>query len=129
MTNPSDHYGSPGNRDIVLEPGVFYVCQRCTACCKWPGDVRIEDAEIKPMADFLGLTETDFIDQYTRLRTNRQGLSLLEKSNHECIMLEGNACRIHEVKPCQCAGFPNKWNFPGWRQVCEAIPVKTDVDP
>jgi hypothetical protein len=27
------------------------------------------------------------------------------------------------VKPEQCAGFPNKWNFTGWRQVCEAIPV------
>jgi hypothetical protein len=27
------------------------------------------------------------------------------------------------VKPEQCSGFPNKWNFPGWRQVCEAIPV------
>jgi len=24
------------------------------------------------------------------------------------------------VKPSQCAGFPNKWNFPGWQQVCEA---------
>ena len=38
-------------------------------------------------------------------------------------MLDGNACRIHPVKPAQCAGFPNKWNFPGWRQVCEAVPV------
>jgi Fe-S-cluster containining protein len=102
---------------------VFYVCQRCTACCKWPGDVRIEEDEIAPIARILGMAEEDFIGRYTRLRTNRKGLSLIEKENHECIMLEGNACRIHSVKPEQCAGFPNKWNFPGWRQVCEAIPV------
>lgn len=118
------HYGSPGNREVQLDKDVFYVCQRCTACCKWPGDVRIEDDELERIADFLEMTVTEFIERYTRLRTNRQGLSLIEKENHECIMLEGDACRIHEAKPSQCAGFPNKWNFPGWRNVCEAIPVR-----
>lgn len=117
-------YGSPSNRETVLEPGVNYVCQRCTNCCRWPGDVRLEDDEIPRIAAFLEMTEAAFIDRFTRLRTNRQGLSLIEKENHECIMLEGNACRIHPVKPAQCAGFPNTWNFPGWRQVCEAIPVE-----
>lgn len=63
---PSKDHGSPGNRDIVLEPDVYYTCQRCTAC------------------------------------------------------------RIHPVKPEQCSGFPNTWNFPGWRQVCEAIPVPVE---
>jgi Fe-S-cluster containining protein len=116
-------HGSPGNRDVVLEPDIEYVCQRCTACCKWPGDVRLEEDEIAPIATFLGMDENAFLDRYTRLRTNRQGLSLIEKDNHECIMLENNSCRIHEVKPEQCAGFPNKWNFPGWRQVCDAIAV------
>jgi Fe-S-cluster containining protein len=118
MSDPS--YGSPGNRETILEPDTFYLCQRCTACCKWPGDVRIEEEEIPRIAAHLSLTETEFLDRYTRLRTNRQGLSLIEKDNHECIMLEGSDCRIHAVKPSQCAGFPNKWNFPGWRQVCEA---------
>ncbi len=117
------NYGSPGNAELVLDPDVTYICQRCTACCKWPGDVRLEDAEVLPIAQFLGLSEQAFLDQFTRLRTNRQGLSLIEKTNHECIMLEGNSCRIHPVKPAQCAGFPNTWNFPGWRDVCEAIPV------
>jgi len=116
-------YGSPGNRDVVLDENVHYVCQRCTACCKWPGDVRIEENEIAPIASFLGMSEDDFLETYTRLRTNRQGLSLIERENHECIMLEGDGCRIHEVKPEQCRGFPNKWNFPGWRQVCEAKAV------
>ncbi len=116
-------YGSPGNSHTVLEPGIRYVCQRCTACCKWPGDVRLESDEIPAIADFLGLSEADFLNRYTRLRTNRQGLSLIEKPDHECIMLDGNSCRIHPVKPAQCAGFPNKWNFPGWREVCEAIPT------
>lgn len=120
---PSKDFGSPSNRGVVLDPAVFYVCQRCTNCCKWPGDVRLEEDEIAPIAAHLGLSEEEFIRRFTRLRTNRQGLSLIEKENHECVMLEGDSCLIHAVKPEQCRGFPNKWNFPGWRQVCEAVPV------
>jgi len=123
VSQPTQDHGSPGNDSVILERGIHYVCQRCTACCKWPGDVRIEPDEVASIAKFLDLTESVFLDQFTRLRTNRQGLSLIEKENHECIMLDGNACRIHPVKPAQCAGFPNTWNFPGWRDVCEAIPV------
>lgn len=123
MSVGTDDFGSPGNKDTVLEPGINYVCQRCTACCKWPGDVRIDEQDISNISEFLKISEKDFLEKYTRLRMNRMGLSLLEKDNHECIMLEGNSCKIHDVKPSQCAGFPNKWNFPSWRDLCEAIPV------
>lgn len=120
--DPVSH-GSPINDQTVLEPGVHYVCQRCNACCKWPGDVRIEDSDVVAISAFLGLNEAEFIAKYTRLRSNRQGLSILEKPNHECVMLEDGGCRIHPVKPRQCAGFPNTWNFPGWHDVCKALPV------
>jgi Fe-S-cluster containining protein len=116
-------YGSPGNKDVDLDPGVHYVCERCNACCKWPGDVRIDEDEVIAIADFLGMSEAGFIKQFTRLRSDRQGLSLMEKENHECVMLEDGGCRIHPVKPSQCAGFPNKWNFEGWREICRAVPV------
>lgn len=126
----SEHrsHGSPSNHQTVLEPSVRYICQRCTACCKWPGDVRIEDEDILRISSFLEMSEGDFLDRYTRLRTNRQGLSLIEKENHECVMLENGGCRIHPVKPSQCAGFPNMWNFPGWREICEAIPTPVDFE-
>lgn len=117
MTFPFSH-GSPGNDLSVLEPGVHYVSQRCNACCRWTGDVRLSNFEITAIADFLGMQEDDFVSRFTRLRTNRTGLSLLEKENHECLMLEGGGCRIHPVKSSQCAGFPNKWNFPRWRDTC-----------
>lgn len=115
--------GSVLNRSVALEPDVFHLCQRCNACCRWPGDVRIDEAEVTRIAAFLGLTEQEFIARHTRLRSDRQGLSLLERENHECVMLEDGGCRIHAVKPDQCAGFPNRWRFPGWREVCESVPV------
>ena len=121
--------GSLDRRMSVTSPGVFYQCQRCTACCRWPGDVRVSGPEIAAIAGFLGMAEEEFIQTYTRLRTDRKGLSLIEKENHECIMLDGRDCRIQPVKPEQCRGFPNTWNFPGWEKICHAIPVAVPVAP
>jgi uncharacterized protein len=104
-------------------PNTFWKCERCTACCRWPGDVKVDATEVAGIAAFLELSEADFIGTYTRLRTDRKGLSLTEKADDSCIFLSGNECQINEVKPQQCRDFPNKWNFPGWRQVCHAIPV------
>lgn len=104
----------------------FYQCQRCANCCKWPGEVVLTQDEVVQIADFLDLPIEEFTDRFTKLRANRQGLTLIEKPNHECVFLEGINCAINEVKPEQCRGFPNTWNFPGWRQVCEAIPVDPD---
>ena len=102
---------------------IHYQCQRCTNCCRWPGFVKINEHEITALAAYLGVTEHDFIQQYTRLRANRDGLALIDKPGGECIFLEGRDCTVQSVKPGQCRDFPNKWNFPGWREVCEAVPV------
>src|SRR5881396_3255961 len=73
-------------------PGVpvYYECQRCTACCRWPGEVRLAEGEIARLAAFKGMREVPFIQQFTRLTADRRGLSLQEKPNGECIFLEGN---------------------------------------
>lgn len=102
---------------------VYYQCQRCTNCCKWPGQVKLTDADIAAMSGLLGMDERDFIERYTRLRPDRRGLALIDKGNGECIFLDGRDCLVQAAKPEQCIGFPNKWNFPGWRDVCEAVPV------
>ena len=101
---------------------VFLECQRCTACCRWPGHVRLNEAEIARLAAFKGMAECDFIEQFTRLRPDRRGLSLLEKPNGECIFLEGQNCAVQPVKPQQCREFPNLWSFPGFEKICHAIP-------
>ena len=84
------------------------------------------DEEVKNIAEFLGMPLYDFVAHYTDLRVNRAGLTLIDKPNGECIFLDGIDCTIQPVKPSQCAGFPNKWNFPGWKDQCEAIPLPID---
>ncbi len=84
----------------------------------------MEDDEISRIAAFLQLEEHQFVQDYTRIRANRTGLSLIDKEEStECIMLDGDRCLIHEVKPDQCKGFPNVWNFPGWEEECQAVAV------
>lgn len=101
---------------------VFLECQRCTACCRWPGEVRVTEAEITRIAGYLDLEEAAFIDRFTRLRQDRQGLALTDKPTGECSFLEGNDCRIQAVKPQQCRDFPNLWTRPEAREHCQAIP-------
>ena len=101
---------------------VHYECQRCTNCCRWPGVVKVEADEIAAIAAHLGMEEQAFIAEHTRLRPNRRGLSLLERDDHTCAWLVGADCALQAVKPRQCRAFPNGWNFPGWRERCEATP-------
>ncbi|HLB33859.1 MAG: hypothetical protein A3F67_11265 [Verrucomicrobia bacterium RIFCSPHIGHO2_12_FULL_41_10] len=114
----------------MSSPSLRYACQRCTNCCRWPGFVRITQEEVSSIAAFLECSEHDFIQEYTRLRPNRDGLALIDQPDGACIFLKGNDCSIQEVKPQQCRDFPNGWNFPGWRNVCEAIeiPVPREAD-
>jgi len=106
---------------------IFYECQRCTACCRWPGQVKLSEDEITRIAAFLEQDENTFIQNSTRLNESRKGLALQDQSNGSCIFLEGDKCSIQSVKPQQCRDFPNLWNFPGFEKTCKAIPK--DLSP
>ena len=99
---------------------IFFECQRCTACCRWPGQVRLADEEIRRLAAF------EFIQQFTRVRPDRRGLALMDQPDGACIFLEGAGCAVQPVKPQQCRDFPNLWNFPGFEKVCHALPREVD---
>jgi len=93
---------------------VFFECQRCTACCRWPGQVCLTEAEITQLAAFKGVSENDFIQQFMRLRPDRRGLALQEKPDGACLFLEGQNCAVQAVKPQQCRDFPNRWMDSLW---------------
>jgi Fe-S-cluster containining protein len=101
---------------------IFHECQRCTACCRWPGQVLLNEAEISRLARFKGMSEHHFIQQFAKLRADRRGLALKENPDGSCIFLEGDNCAVQPVKPQKCREFPNLWNFPGFENICHAIP-------
>jgi len=104
-----------------MEKGMHYQCQRCGNCCRWPGEVPVGEAEIERIAAYLGLDPDEFVNRHTELRADRRGLTLKEHPDGSCLFLDGIDCSIQPVKPEQCSGFPNQWNFPGWQDRCEAI--------
>ena len=110
------------DRDLIMP--IFYECDRCTACCRWPGEVRLTEAEVTAMADFLGLSESAFIEEFTRLNWQRTGLTVTEQPGGACVFLDGVNCRVQPVKPQQCRDFPNLWNFPGFQSLCQARPIE-----
>ena len=107
---------------------IFYECDRCTACCRWPGQVKLADGEATRLSAFLGLPEDDFIQQFTRINAARNGLALVDQASGACVFLEGDDCRVNPVKPQQCREFPNLWNFPGFERVCRAKPHDLSAD-
>ena len=97
-----------------------YECVRCGNCCRWPGPVRVTGSETRGIAGFLDMPPDEFMRRYTRLVDNGKAVSLTEKPDGSCSLLEGNECLVHDVKPRQCRDFPNNWNFPGFEEECNA---------
>ncbi len=107
---------------------IFWECDRCTACCRWPGQVKATEEEIARIAAFLGMTTDNFVQNHTRLNAARNGLVLLDQADGSCAFLAGNDCSINPVKPQQCRDFPNLWNFPGFTETCRAKPIDMSPD-
>jgi uncharacterized protein len=107
--------------DEAPPKGNKWLCQRCGNCCRWPGLVRVGDTEVDNIAQHLNMTSADFIEKFTQVTPDRRGLTIISKEDQSCLFLEEpNICQINDVKPIQCGGFPNTWNFPGWQEKCEA---------
>ena len=99
-----------------MEP---FECVRCGECCRIEGQVRLGVADISRLAVFLRESEGGFIERYTRLAADRQGLALTDQPGGACIFLDSGRCQVNEVKPDQCRGFPSQWSNPGWERYCQ----------
>lgn len=91
-----------------------FICQRCGACCRWPGSVLLSEADIAAAAAERKMTCEEFIETYTDLARNRAQLTLKEQRNGACVFLEtGGACQIYGARPRQCRDFPHGWRVAG----------------
>ncbi len=95
------------------------ICVRCGRCCRWPGTVRLREGEAGAIAEYLGLEASVFLDRYAELAPGRRHLALRQEADGTCVFLwKANVCLIQPVKPSQCVGFPNEWNFSGYETQC-----------
>jgi len=82
-----------------------YDCCKCTNCCK-VYSITLADDEVKKIAAFLGLAESDFTAEY--LTSSDTGEEKPNKiKGKPCPFLCGDGrCRIQDCKPDLCKGFP-----------------------
>ena len=103
-----------------------FACRRCGACCRWAGSVLLDAADVAAAAQALGMGEEEFIDRHTALARNRVQLTLREKADGSCELLEADGrCRIYEARPRQCREFPHGWAVDG----CPGLGGKGDARP
>lgn len=94
-------------------------CQRCGACCRIEGIVRLTDADVGRMAALLSVDEDAFIEQWTDISPDRRGLVLKDAADGSCIMLDAeNRCRVYAVRPEKCRTFPHEWMNPESMSYC-----------
>src|SRR5437763_200032 len=87
------------------ETGLKFRCTACGACCTGaPGHVWVDSSDIRRMAKHKGMTPEAFARLYVRQVGDR--LSLKERDNGDCVMLEGRKCSVYAVKPVPCSTFP-----------------------
>ena len=102
-----------------------FLCERCGNCCRGEGVVRVTLQDARCIAGFLEITVQEFYHCYT-IRINDE-YWLKDKPNQDCIFLNDNDCRVHQVKPRQCRDFPRKWRTSDIALYCMAI-KKSNID-
>jgi uncharacterized protein len=82
-----------------------FECQPgCTNCCEQQGFVYLTEADLKRIADYLGMHTDEFERRYV-YRTSHL-LRLRVPRRQQCHFLRDGGCSIHAVKPVQCRVFP-----------------------
>ena len=83
-----------------------FACHRCGHCCRvGHGRVWLADGDLEAMAQLRGTTVEAFARDAV-LRTEGR-LSLRERADGGCILLEGgDCCTVYEARPEQCRTFP-----------------------
>ncbi len=86
--------------------GLRFECQACGRCCGGgPGYVWLEEAEMQKIAARVGLAPEEFRSVY--VRSLWRGMSLREKMNYDCVLLDGaGRCIAYEDRPRQCRNWP-----------------------
>jgi Fe-S-cluster containining protein len=107
-------------QDSIKQEGFAFAfnpaaCQSCegNCCIGESGYIWVTPIEIKNIATFLDLSETDFREKH--LRKIRYRYSLKERQvgqSYECEFFDINkrACSIYDVRPSQCRTFPF-WDY------------------
>jgi Fe-S-cluster containining protein len=119
------HNRRPEDRAYFFDAGIRFACIGCGQCCTGaPGTVFMNRETSERIAAHLRLAHAEFLERYAY--PFRNGHSLREKPNGDCIFLEQNRCTIYPVRPPQCRTYPfwpeNLRSEAAWARTCKECP-------
>ena len=100
------------NRTFPRRHGDESLCDGCTACCRWPGDVFFPPDALSAVADCLEMDERDCADMFFVLSKDRKRLQTKPTIDGRCIFVGEHGCRVYPHRPKQCRTFPYTWQRP-----------------
>lgn len=87
-------------------------CLACANCCKTSSPT-FTRTDIRRIADFLGMKASEFELRYLKADTEGDFIP----QTKPCPMLEAdNRCRVYEVRPKSCRGYPHTDEKQGWER-------------
>lgn len=91
------------------QEGDGLLCQGCTRCCRWPGQVLFKPEMMPQVAAHLGMDEYECTEMFFELHDDRKHLRTKPTTHGGCIFVDENGCRVYPVRPRQCRAFPYMW--------------------
>ncbi|NIZ47343.1 YkgJ family cysteine cluster protein [Entomospira nematocerorum] len=92
--------------------GLQFKCTQCSQCCRGDsGYVFLSKLDLTRLSTYLGLTESDFLQQHVRTVPfgDHLRISLLEKPESDdqfrCEFWQ-NGCTVYNARPTQCRTYP-----------------------
>ena len=107
----------------------IFDCTQCGDCCKGFGGTYIGQADMEAIAEFIGVSLSEFKSTYCTSSGRRQ--VLIQGADGYCIFHKGN-CSIHPVKPRMCRQWPFipslQKDINNWRMMASVCPgMRQDV--
>ncbi len=111
------------------EGAEIFDCTQCGECCKGYGGTYVTDADIRAIANYIGVESEGFRERYCRMSGSR--FVIAQGENGYCLFWDGN-CSIHPVKPRMCRVWPFisgvLVDVRNWRVMADNCPgMRTDV--
>ncbi|NJK89137.1 MAG: YkgJ family cysteine cluster protein [Myxococcales bacterium] len=112
---------SPGGRR--------FLCTGCGECCRRPGWVFLDSAELTEIATYLREPKA-VLRRRLQLAWDRRErrYELRTTATRPCPLLDGDRCSVHPVKPTQCRTYPfwpelvdEARHWDGAQRECEGI--------
>ena len=89
--------------------GLRFECKQCSNCCRLdPGFVFLSYNDLDRLITYFNISEDEFIEKYCRIvdMGEHKRLSLIEKTNYDCIFWSNGGCEIYNARPLQCRSYP-----------------------